>query len=156
MNTLKIEDRVRAATRAAADTVAPDSVPPLRLPSERPFRSRFGSRFRSRFRSREGSRALARVWGRRLAPLAAAVAVVAVVIAVVTLGRTVNHGTGGTSAASSVGPGPVRTGPAVSSYVASGAVPRYYVSIESVGNPNFNPSYAVVRATATGSAMGTV
>jgi hypothetical protein len=40
--------------------------------------------------------------------------------------------------------------------VASGAVPRYYVSIESHGNPNFNPSYAVVRATATGSAMETV
>jgi hypothetical protein len=157
MNTLKIEDRVRAATRAAADTVAPDSVPPLRLPSERPFRSRFGSRFRSRFRSREGSRALARVWGRRLAPLAAAVAVVAVAIATVMVGRTVDHGTGGTAAASaSPRPGPVRTGPAVSSYVASGAVPRYYVSIESHGNPNFSPSYAVVRSTATGSAMDTV
>ena len=33
MNT--IEDRIRAATRAAADTVPPDSVPPLRLPAER-------------------------------------------------------------------------------------------------------------------------
>jgi len=156
MNTLEIEDRVRAATRAAADTVAPDSVPPLRLASERPVRSRFGSRSRSRFRSGEGSRALAWVWARRLAPLAAAVAVIAVAIVMVAVGRTVNHGAGGTSAASSAGPGPVRTGPAISSYVASGAVPRYYVSIESVGNPNFNPSYAVVRATATGSAMGTV
>jgi hypothetical protein len=156
MNTLEIEDRVRAATRAAADTVAPDSVPPLRLP----FRSRSGPRlrsaFRSAFRSGAGSRARASVWARRLAPLAAAVAVVAVAIAMVMVGRTVNHGTGGTTAASSAGPGPVRTGPAVSSYVASGAVPRYYVSIESIGNPNFNPSYAVVRATATGSAMGTV
>jgi hypothetical protein len=168
MNTLEIEDRVRAATRAAADTVAPDSVPPLRLASERPFRSRFGSRsrsrfgsrfgfrFGSRFRSGEGSRALAWVWGRRLAPLAAAAAVIAVAIVMVAVGRTVNHGTGGTSAAPSVGPGPVRTGPAVSSYVASGAVPRYYVSIESGDNPNFNPPYAVVRATATGSAMETV
>lgn len=152
MNTLEVEERVRAATRAAGDTVAPDSVPPLRLASERLFRSRS----RSRSGSREGSRAFAWVWGRRLAPLAAAVAVVAVAIAMVTVGRTVNHGTGGTSAASSAGPGPVRTGPAVSSYVASGAVPRYYVSIESLGNPNFNPSYAVVRATATGSAMETV
>ena len=152
MNTLQIEDRVRAATRAAADTVAPDSVPPLRLASERLFRSGSGSRSGSR----EGSRALAWVWGRRLAPLAAAVAVVAVAIAMVTVGRTVNHSPGGTSPASSAGPGPVRTGPAVSSYVASGAVPRYYVSIESHGNPNFNPSYAVVRATATGSAMETV
>jgi len=75
----------------------------------------------------------------------------------VTVGRNVEHGPGGTAAASvSARPGPVRTGPAVSSYVASGAVPRYYVSIESHGNPNFNPSYAVVRATATGSAMDTV
>jgi hypothetical protein len=156
MNTLEIEDRVRAATRAAADTVAPDSVPPLRLASERLFRSRFGSRYGSRFRAGEGSRALAWVWARRLAPLAAAVAVIAVAIVMVAVGRTVNHGTGSTSAASSVGPGPVRTGPAASSYVASGAVPRYYVSIESVGNPNFNPSHAVVRATATGSPMGTV
>jgi hypothetical protein len=82
--------------------------------------------------------------------------VIAVAIVMVAVGRTVNHGTGGTSATASLGPGPVRTGPAVSSYVASGAVPRYYVSIESVGNPNFNPSYAVVRATATGSAINTV
>jgi hypothetical protein len=140
MNTLEIEDRVRAATRAAAGTVAPDSVPPLRLP----------------FRSRSASRS---VWARRLAPLAAAVAVVAVAIAMVMVGRTVNHSTGGNGAASvpaSARPGPVRAGPALSSYVASGAIPRYYVSIESIGNPSFNPSYAVVRATATGSAMGTV
>ena len=34
-------------------------------------------------------------------------------------------------------------------------MPRYYVSIESRGNPNFNPSYAVVRATATGAAVET-
>jgi hypothetical protein len=156
MNTLEIEDRVRAATRAAADTVAPDGVPPLRLASERRFRSRSGSGSGSRFGSGEGSRALAWVWGRRLAPLAAAVAVVAVAIAMVTVSRTVNRGPGGTSPASSARPGPVRTGPAVSSYVASGAVPRYYVSIESLGNPNFNPSYAVVRATATGSATETV
>ena len=154
MNTLEIEDRVRAATRAAADTVAPDSVPPLPLSPERSFQSRF----RSRFRSREGSRALASVWARRLAPLAAAVAVVAVAIAMVMVGRTVDHGTGGTAAASSasVRPGPVKTGPALSSYVSSGAVPRYYVSIESLGNPNFSPSYAVVRSTVTGAAMGTV
>ncbi|MGH3201683.1 MAG: hypothetical protein ACRDP5_06480 [Streptosporangiaceae bacterium] len=152
MNTLEIEDRVRAAVRAAADTVAPDSVPPLRLAPERPFRSRLGSRFRAR----GGSRARASVWAGRLEPLAAAVAVIAVAIVMVMVGRTVNHGPGGTSAASAAGPGPVRTGPAVSSYVASGRVPRYYVSVESHGNPNFNPSYAVVRSTVTGAATGTV
>ena len=30
-----IEDRIRAAARAAAETVAPYSVPPLELPAER-------------------------------------------------------------------------------------------------------------------------
>jgi hypothetical protein len=40
MNTPEVEERVRAATRAAGDTVAPDSVPPLRLRSRRPFRFR--------------------------------------------------------------------------------------------------------------------
>jgi hypothetical protein len=144
MNTREIEDRLRAATRAAADTVTPDSVPPLRLPSDRPSRSR------------GGSRAFASVWGRWLAPAAAAVAVVAVAVAMVVVGRTVDHRTGGTRpGASSSRPGPVRWGPPISSYVASGRVPRYYVSIESHGNPNFNPSYAVVRATATGATLGT-
>ena len=33
-----IEDRIRAAARAAAETVAPDSVPPLELPTARPRR----------------------------------------------------------------------------------------------------------------------
>ena len=37
-----IEDRIRAAARAAAETVAPDSVPPLELPTARP--RRFGRR----------------------------------------------------------------------------------------------------------------
>lgn len=141
MNTLEIEERVRAATRAAGDTVAPDSVPPLRLRSKRPFR----------FRS--GSRSLASVWTRRLAPLAAAVAVIAVAVAVVTVGHAVNHHSGGT-AASSVAPGPVKIGPPLSSYIASGRVPKYYLSVESIGNPSFNPSYAVVRDTATGQSPG--
>ena len=38
MNT--IEERIRAAARAAADTVPPDSVPPLRLPAGSPSRDR--------------------------------------------------------------------------------------------------------------------
>jgi len=140
MNTLEIEDRVRAATWAAADTVTPDSVPPLRLPSERSFRSRLRPS----------------MWARWLAPVAAAAAVVAVAVAMVTVGRTVESPTPGHGAGPSARPGPVKTGPPVWSYVASGVVPRYYVSIESHGNPNFNPSYAVVRATATGAAMGIV
>jgi hypothetical protein len=168
MNTLEIEDRIRAATRAAGDTVTPDSVPALRLPSERPLRSRFRFSFRSSFGFSVGSsfrpgRAVALVWARRLAPLAAAVAVIAVAVAMVTVGRSVNYGAGGKPTASASAsaslpfrPGPVRAGPAISAYVASGRVPRYYVSIESHGNPNFNPSYAVVRSTATGAAIDTV
>jgi hypothetical protein len=142
MNTLEIEDRIRAAARAAADTVTPDSVPPLRLPSDRPSRAR------------RRSRAFASAWGRWLAPMAAAAAVVAVAVAMVTVGRTVADRTGGPAPSSR--PGPVRSGPPPSSYVAAGRVPRYYVSIESHGNPNFNPSYAVVRATATGAALEVV
>jgi hypothetical protein len=33
-------------------------------------------------------------------------------------------------------------------------VPKYYLSVESIGNPNLNPSYAVVRDTATGQSPG--
>jgi len=144
MNTLEIEGRVRAATRAAADTVTPDSVPPLRLPSKHQRRIPGSSRTSAWT-----------PWARWLAPVAAAAAVVAVAVAMVTVSRTVDHRTGGTGPAAAVRPGPVRTGPPISSYVASGGVPRYYVSIESRGNPNFNPSYAVVRATATGAAEET-
>ena len=135
MNTLEVEERVRAATRAAGETVAADSVPPLRLRSKRPFRFR------------------ASAWARWLAPVAAAAAVIAVAVAMVTVGHTVNHRTGGT-AASSAAPNPVKTGPPLSSYIASGRVPKYYLSVESTGNPIFNPSYAVVRETATGQSPG--
>ena len=31
-----IEERIRAATRAAGNTVSPESVPPLELPAEHP------------------------------------------------------------------------------------------------------------------------
>ena len=148
MNTL--EERVRAATRAAADTVAPDSVPPLRLPSS------------DAGRARGGSRSAASVWGRRLAPLAAALAVVALAIAMVNLSKTVRSATPPSSPAPSASglatasPGPVMTGPSIASYVASGLVPAYYVSLESHGHPGTHPSYAVVRSTVTGAALGTI
>ena len=140
MNTL--EDRVRAAARAAADTVPADSVPALWLPSASPA----GSRRRSWLRS---------PWARRLGPLGAALAVVAVAVAMVLVGRAVREPVPAPEAGLGP-PGPVTAGPPVSSYVASGQVPRYYVAIESHGNPNFNPSYAVVRATVTGAALATI
>ena len=63
-----IEERIRAATRAAGDTVSPESVPPLELPTEHP--------------RTDG-------WRRRwLVPAAAAAAVVIVIaVTAVTVGR---------------------------------------------------------------------
>jgi hypothetical protein len=135
MNT--IEDRIRAAAHAAAGTVPPDGVPPLRLPPLR-LAPEQGAR-----RSRPGWSG----WARRLTPLAAAVAVVAVVLAAVTVGRSVH----GNSA-----PGAMTAGPPISSYLASGQVPPYYVSITSRGKPHSQPSYAVVRSTATGALAATI
>jgi hypothetical protein len=106
MNT--IEDRIRAAARAAAETVTPDDVPPLRLPARRARRSwSFGS-----------------AWTRRLAPTAAAVAVVVVVIAALAVSRAAHRSA------------PVPSPPAtvtIASLVASGQVPRYYVAISADG-----------------------
>jgi hypothetical protein len=148
VNTL--EERVRAATRAAADTVAPRGVPPLLLPPNDPGRSR------------GGSRPSASVWVRRLAPLAAAMAVIALAIAMVNLGKPVRYAAAPSSPAPSASglatasPGPVAAGPSVASYVASGQVPAYYVSIEAHGHPGTHPSYAAVRSTVTGAVLGTI
>ena len=70
---MSTEERLRAATRAAADTVAPRSAPPLRLPGDpaaSPLRGGGSRRHR---------------WLRALTPLAAAAAVAAVVIVSLTL-----------------------------------------------------------------------
>ena len=93
--------------------------------------------------------------GRRVAPLGAALAVVTVAVAMVLVGRAVRE-PGPAPEAGMTPPGPMTPGPPASSYVASGQVPRYCVTIESRGNPNFNPSYAVVRATVTGTALATI
>jgi hypothetical protein len=75
MNTL--EDRLRAATRAAAGTVADDSAPPLRLPP------------RSRRLSWPARGHVRHPW---IVPLAAAAAVIAVVTASILAARTVVPG----------------------------------------------------------------
>jgi hypothetical protein len=141
MNT--IEDRIRAAARAAAGTVPPDSVPPLRLPTGRP------SRFRRRHRDSPPGLA----WARRMAPAAAAVAVVAVAISVVTISRSRHEPVTSTGTAA---PGGVKPGPPISTYVRSGQVPPFYVAITSHGNPNLNLSYAVVQATISGKTLATI
>jgi hypothetical protein len=133
MNT--IEERIRAAARAAADTVPPDGVPPLELPVRHP-------------RSR-------RVWRARwLAPAAAAAAVVAIVVAAAFVG-------GGGSPAPA-GPAVSTVSPAtgarsVSSYVESGQIPPYYVAIVYTAPlGTVGPTYAVVHDTVTGKALATI
>jgi hypothetical protein len=135
-----VEDRLRAAARAAADTVAPGSAPPLDLEAlGRPARGRrlFASPGRGRFPA----------WGRVLAPAAAAAAVVALVAVSLVL----THGTrpAGTfplaAPASSPGAAP---GPA-------DGLPPYYVSLEP-GPLSDGSTSAVVRDTASGATLATV
>lgn len=124
MNTL--EDRIRAATRAAGSTVSPDSVPPLRLGAEPTVPARSPASARRR-------------WGRRLAPLAAAAAVVAVAVSVVAISGTQRHAAGGSHFAA-----PVR------------APAYYVALASNGSNPSSAPSYAVVRATKSGATIATI
>jgi hypothetical protein len=141
MNSL--EDRIRAAAKAAGDTVRPDSVPPLKLRTDHMTSAHLAT---------GASR-----WPRLLAPVAAAVAVVAVVAGAVLASGAVHNGTaagnGGTGAAQPA-PSSVSTGPAADS--ARAGVPRYYIALDSSGNPVTTPVHAVVRATATGAVLGTI
>jgi hypothetical protein len=138
-----IEERIRAAARAAADTVTPDSVPPLELPA---------ARARRRGRRRGSGRSPGATWTRwaaRLAPLAAALAVSGILIAVVTLSPPAYQG----------GPSGPTGGPAPLTphgYVASGQVPRFYVQVAAHGAAGKNPAEAVVHATATGAVLEVV
>jgi hypothetical protein len=141
MNT--IEERIRAAARAAADTVPPDSVPPLELPDELPVRFRW-----------RPARACGPARSGWLTPTAAAAAIVTLAVVTVVISRGgpggSPHASGAESAAS---PAP---GPSISSYVASGQVPRYFVTTVPRGALNLSPNYAVVRATATGQTLDTI
>ena len=136
-----IEDRIRAAARAAAETVAPDSVPPLDLPAART--RRFG-------RGRRGSRSPGATWSTwtsRLAPLAAALAVIAIVITVVTVSHPAHQG--GPDLVTGAGARPdVPLGPPVSTYIRSGQVPSYFVTL--------TPSGAAVHVTLSGAAVATI
>jgi hypothetical protein len=126
-----IQDRISAATRAAADTVRPDSIPPLRLPAD--------GRADGRARSRRGpSRA------RWLAPAAAAIAVFVAILAVVTV--VSRHGRQAT---------PVTNSP-VAPYVTSGQVPPYFVALAATGAASKSPADAEVHATADGRRLATV
>jgi hypothetical protein len=127
MNT--IEDRLRAAVQAAAGTVTPGSAPPLHLPSE-PAR-----RFAVPGPRRRGG------WARWAAPLAAAASVIAVVAASLAI----------TSGAPAPAP---QTAAARAAALAS--VPPYYVALTGYTGNATAHWHAVVRATATGTALATV
>jgi hypothetical protein len=94
-------------------------------------------------------------WARRLAPAAAALAVVAVAISVATISQS-RHEPVTSIGTATAAPSTVKPGPPISTYVKSGQVPPYYVAITSHGDPNVNPSYAVVKATASGKTLATI
>jgi hypothetical protein len=123
-----IEDRIAAATRAAAQTVTPSSVPPLSLPAAR---GRRGWRWRG------------------LAPVMAAVVVVVIILAAV-VGRDV-------LSTGKAAPGPPAASPSsVAALVRSGQIPAFYVLLTRSSQPGAGPVAAVVHATATGRALATV
>ena len=130
-----LEDRLRAATQAAAQTVAPDSIPPLRLPDQ-PSRGPA-----ARWRRKGGRR-----WAGWLVPLAAAIAVITVIL--------------GSLAISGVFYSRPSRGGSVS--VSPDRVPPYYVALTFTGiccppGGPFKPrTRAAVRATATGAVLATV
>ena len=102
---MRTEERLRAATRAAADTVAPGSAPPLRLPDAPAARSLRGGGPRRRR------------WLRALTPLAAAAAVVAAIAT----GLAITHSWHGH-------PGRAHRSGAATGAQVSG-VPAYYVAL---------------------------
>jgi hypothetical protein len=141
-----IEERIRAAARAAAETVAPDSVRLLELPAARP--RRLGRR---RGPGRPGRPAgpagVAWIpWAARLAPLAAGMAIIAIVITMVAVSHPARYGP--SNGAAAVAAPAVPAGPPVSSYVRSGQVPPYFVTL--------TPSGAAVRLTVSGVAVATI
>jgi hypothetical protein len=118
--------QVRAATRSAAAVITPDTVPPFR-PDEAP--GGHGRAHRPRM-----------AWA---APLAAAAAVAVIVAGSVAGGSWLARSRNGQSSF----PAAPRHG--ASPYPSAGTVPAYYVAIG-------NPSYAAVKATATGATLARI
>jgi len=145
MNT--IEERIRAAARAAASTVPPDGVPPLRLPAAGPTPR---ARRWHLWSSWPG-------WATRLAPAAAAVAIVAIVLTVVSVGQSVHRPETAGPRPSAAGSAPsvpgTTAGLPISTYVRSGQIPPYYIVIDQRGTPAASPADAEVRRTDSGYAL---
>jgi hypothetical protein len=131
------EDRLRAATRAAAGTVAPGTAPPLHLPDRQERRGGLPSLRRRR-------------WPGWMAPLAAAASVAAVLAGTLTVtGMFHGHQPGRPAVPGTV---PLRSAPPF----AHGPVPPYAVTLlpdRLWANPG---TRAEVVATATGAVLATV
>lgn len=130
-----IEERIRAAVRAAGNTVSPESVPPLELPAEHPR---------------------AAGWRRHwLVPAAAAAAVVVLAVTTVTVSQVTRTRPPGIAAAATAA-GPMLPGPSLASYVAAGVIPPYFVSVAFTGEATESPAVAVVHDTVSGHALATI
>ena len=135
------EDRVRAATRAAAQTVAPGSTPP---PPPLPARRRRGPAAHPR---------RGRGWPGWVTPLAAAAAVAAAIAASVVVSGALSLGQGRRPAHTAAGrTGMVALHPAPA---APAGIPAYDVAL-APGPLAGQSTRAVVRATATGAVLATV
>ena len=128
-----IEDRLRAATQAAAQTVAPDSAPPLHLP-DRPSRG-LPARWLGRRR-----------WAGWLAPLAAAAAVTGVVA-----GSLAVSGVFHSRPARRVYVNPQQVPPFYVALMVTGGG-----NCCQPGQPGEPATRALVRATATGTVLATI
>jgi hypothetical protein len=131
-----IEERIRAATRAAGNTVSPESVPPLGLPAEHPRADGW--------------------WRRWLVPVAAAAAVVIVIaVTAVTVGPATRTRAPSIAPAATA-PGPMLPGPSLASYASAGVIPPYFVSVAFTGNAAQSPANAVVHDTVSGRMLATI
>jgi len=130
-----IEDRIRAAARAAAETVAPYSVPPLELPAEAPR----GDGWRRRW----------------LVPAAAAAAVIVIAVTAVIVGPGTRTQAPAIAPAATA-PGPMLPGPSLASYVSSGMIPPYFVAVAFTGKAAQSPAVAIVHDTVSGHALATI
>ncbi len=133
-----IEDRLRAATRAAADTVAPGSAPPLRLPD------------REHDRGPARRPGPGRRWPGWAAPLAAAAAVTVIIVGVPIATRLAHLPQNRPGLAGTVTV-PLRRAPSTP----GGAVPPYAVGL-APGPLAAQSTRAVVRATASGAVLATL
>ncbi|MBV9447983.1 MAG: hypothetical protein JO345_19030 [Streptosporangiaceae bacterium] len=133
-----IEDRLRDYYAARARAIEPEDIRHIvPLPQDSP---------------RRRLKALPRP--ALLAPLAAAAAVAAVAVTAATLSGTVRPGQSPAApmTASSL-PAGARS---VAQLVSAGVIPPHFVTLAANGDPRSVPSYAVVRATATGARLATI